>query len=247
VSEELRFEQRARNGRTVDGHEGTGRAQTGLRQRPGHQLLAGPALPDNHRRSIGRPDARDELAERPQRLRPAKQRAITLGALELAPQPQELSAGVLPLDGAFQNGAQPPQVHRLLQEIEGAGLHDLDGFGHPGAAAHNDKRGVVALGKSFGQEVLAVVPGHVEIRDHHLGKMPPQQGQSGGAVGSLENAEPPALQGLRQRPSTGGIVVDEQHLSGGTCFGRPHADSWAGAASGSQSSKLAPDSPGRGR
>ncbi len=135
MSEQFRFDQFARNGRHVDGHEGALAAAAIVMQRPRHKLLARTGLSHDHDREIGLRQAGDDAVDFLHRRRAAD------NGQSLA---RRIAVGWHRLRRLFQGPSdrlhQGIQVKRLGQIIVSAALRRRDGRHDRVLGAHHDDR-----------------------------------------------------------------------------------------------------------
>ncbi len=136
MAEQLAFQQRLGDGGAVDRQERLVGAAAVLVQGAGDQFLAGAALAEDQHVDILRRDAADRLAH----LLHDRAAADDPVALVLRGQHRRHAHQPGGLEGPFEHLAEPLQVDRLDQIVEGAALHRLDGrLGRPVCRDEDDR------------------------------------------------------------------------------------------------------------
>src|SRR5262245_36898018 len=168
VAEELRLEQGLRDRRAVHDDERPLAALAHLVDRPGHDLLARPALPGHQdvRAAVG--DLRHELEHALHRPARADDPAAAGAGAQLAAQPPVLERERLLLERLLDHQPDLVDLERLGQVVVGAFLHRGDrGLGGGEGGDHDDHR----LGRDLVREAQHVEPraaGHLDVRDDHV-------------------------------------------------------------------------------
>ena len=217
VSEQLALDQVHRQGAAVDPDEGAGAARAAVVDRPGNQLLPGPALPVNQHGGVDDGHllhSRQDLGDLP---RPPDDFAVAIldllaQVLVLLPEPVALAA----VGAVVQNPLhlEPQRFHgkRLGDEIDGADLHgahrDLDGA----VSGDDDDVGVGEVPSDRLEELQPVHFRHLEVGDHQVESRLPRQYQQGfGPAGCLDRVASHALDHQGDAGAHGLVVVDDQY------------------------------------
>ena len=165
VAEDLALEQRLGDGRAVDRHEGLRGALAELMDGLRHHLLAGARLaPDQHGRRRRR-RLFDDPVDLADGRRVADDAAEAAVLAQLPAQDAHLAQRLLALRGLLQEDLQTLRIDRLGQIVVSAFLDGFDG-GFDGALRGQQNDGDVAhLIAQRAQQLQAVHPRHVDIRD----------------------------------------------------------------------------------
>ena len=169
VTEQLALEQRFDDRGTVHRDEPLHAPWTEVVQRLGDQLLARPGLAgDQHRAHVRR-----KPAQRIEQLLHPRASADHPLALEVHRDVRLDGEEALPpahaVDDARQEAFQPIEVERLLEIIQRAELHGLDGAVDRRLARHQDHLAFRIRGANRLDHVQAADVGHLEIHEGHVG------------------------------------------------------------------------------
>ena len=210
VAEHLRFDQVARDGGAVDGHERAAGPPARRVDRRRRQLLAGAALAGDEHARLGRRHPRDERADLLHRGALAHQRRAPA---QLGLQRAVLGPGAVELQRRPHRHQHRLGRERLLQELERAQLDGAHGVGELRLAAHHDDRRAPAALAHAGERLEAVgARRHQQIEQDHVGIDLVQLEQRGVPVGRLRDGEPLLAEQRAQHPADVGLVVHEQDL-----------------------------------
>jgi hypothetical protein len=198
----------------VDAHQQAPRALALVVDRARAELLAGAGLAGDQHRAVGRGEARELLAQAAQRGRAAHQRLGAPQAGDRAAQLLQLALQQVVLDRALHDAHELLGLHRLLQEVEGAGLHGLHRLGYRADAGdHHDRNAHTAPARLVEQRE-PVAARHAQVGHDRLALALLEEAHGllrarGGAGGEALGA-----QDLLQRVAHEGFVVDDQDMGG---------------------------------
>jgi hypothetical protein len=216
VAEELALEEPLWNGAAVDGHEGLVAAVPAGVDGPGHDLLAGAALPGDQHRGARLRHLLDELSNLADGRRVAQH--LPLGGAHASPVAEH---PVLGEQGPVLQRLlhhQPELVHLegLQDVVVGAELHRLDRVLGGGEGCHHDHLGGWPRFLHGAQQVDARLPPQPEIGEDHVDRRLGCAGQGAGHVGGGRDVVPLlAEQDLEELPHRGLVVDDEDRGHGG--------------------------------
>lgn len=222
VAEELALDEPLGDRRGVDGDEGAIPARTEFVDRPGDDLLAGPALPRDDRRRVAggeELDGAEELAHRPALADEGPETgAVVEAGLE--------GAGLTPLRHVFRRGLEEsPQlavVQRFGQEVLRTALHRLDGGVDAPVGGDEDDRPARVVALEAPEEVEPGGAGEDDVGDDEVGRAAPDRGVGLVRVGCGDDVVAPVLDAHGEDLADRGLVVDHEdgqallgHDSGG--------------------------------
>lgn len=163
MAEEFGSDEIARDGRHVDGNEGTVAALAIIMQRARHQFLTRTGFTRDHQRQVGLHQAGKNTVDFLHRRRTTHKRHTVLHVVI------ELGRLALRLgECAADDGDQFCQIEGLGQVIVGALFRGLDG-GHEGVLSAHDENGKVRTGfLDARQKVEGVLIGHDDVRDDKI-------------------------------------------------------------------------------
>jgi hypothetical protein len=164
AAEELRFELRLVQARTVEPDQGPIATLTELVEGGSDQTLAGPGLAVDQHRHLRRGDPLDQLSHPLHGGVVAEKAREAVPALLLRPQSAHLG---------HVAGLDDGSVHHVEQHVEvglGSELHRTHGIGHAGEAGHHDHGGLGSTLADLLKEADSVHPGHAHVRDDHVGR-----------------------------------------------------------------------------
>src|SRR5262245_30201874 len=173
VAEQLGFDQLFRQGGAVDLDELFFRAQRIEMEGVGDQLLTGARFADDQHVGVALGDAFDSLVDHLHRLRRADDARI-FAPLYVAAEALRFADEPTPLQGLVGEQQNLISFERLFDEIIGAGLGGLDGFGIGPVAGDDDHLGVGRAlfdGAQQRQPPLAVV-WKLQVGQHQVEKTP---------------------------------------------------------------------------
>ena len=207
VAEQLRLEDRLGDRRAVHRDERLPGARAQLMHGARAELLAGAALTEQQHRRGGWRGLPHDVHRAPPRQRDADYRRA-LALLEARAQVAVLGGESVALhrlvDGAHDLGA----AQRFGHEVVRALLHRLDGAIDRAVGGHEDDLGVGREAARGAQDVHAVHPGHREVGQQHVHRLPTQVIERGATVGGLKDAHPLALEDGRERLEDASFVID---------------------------------------
>src|SRR5688572_1668638 len=211
VPEQFRFEQRVRNRRAVDRHEGRVGAGTERMQAAGKQLLARAALSFQEHRGISRSCAVQLLQDVTELaiLADDPRRAPPFGHLLLEEDVFRHHAALR--DGALHHQQQVIRIDRLGEEVRGALTHGPDGILNAAVGGHHDHRqlGIELLGGT--QDAEAIADGQLEVGEDDGGTRLPDLVHGLGLVARLEDDVSLRLEGVAQHLPQRILVFDEEN------------------------------------
>ncbi len=221
IPEQLQFEQRFRNRRTVDGDKRPVGAVAGGVQRACKQFLPGPALTLDQHGGIGsgRPlQGREDLGQpgvgtdnpRP----PAPHR-------KLFPHQQVFGHEAAPLEPARDKKSQMVRIHGFREEIHGSFLHRADGVFDAAVGRHHDDRqiGIELLRRA--EHAEAVTLREAEIRQNEPQLVIVQEPHGLWLIAGLDHRMPLTLQGMPKHLPERVLVFDEQNRGRSSRHGSP--------------------------
>ena len=210
VAEQLGFQQRLGNGRTVDGDEPAFAPAAVPVDGPRHQLLARAAVTQQQHRGVGVRDHPDLLEHALHGLRPAEDVVEAVAALDLGPEPPILLTKLLVLHGPLDDQRQLRKLERLGQVVVRALAHGVDRALEAPERGHEDhpRPRLDALGLS--QHGQAVHRLHDEVGQHDRVLLAPQRGL--GVLTSGHGRHRPAfhLEMTTEKRHHVGIVVHDE-------------------------------------
>ncbi|GBD29002.1 hypothetical protein HRbin32_00086 [bacterium HR32] len=210
VSEQLRLQERLRDGAAVDGHEGSVGPRALVVDGPGEDLLARARLPVDEDRGVRGRHRRGH----PQHLLHLRGRAHDALELEARPQLLVQLAVLLPellvLQGAADLDHQLVLLEGLGDVVEGAVPHRLHGHlqgGVPGDDHHHRAR---VLPPDLPQDLHAVLLRDPHVQQHQVELPGAGLAQARGAVGGGLDLEPLLAQDLAQEVPDVLLVVHHE-------------------------------------
>ena len=214
VAEELRFEQRFREGAAVDRDERPRRAAAVGMQRTRHQFLAGAALALDHHRGhrVGQGlDLRDHGAHgfRFGDHRPCRELVAERGGEVV-----DAVAEAAGLGRAAQGRFELVQVERLLDVVIRAGLEGAHAGVDRAVGRHHDHGHAAVELLDAPQNLDAVDVGQHQIRQHQRGALLAEGGHARLARAGDQHLEPPVGGGIAHRGGAVGIILDHQEFDG---------------------------------
>jgi hypothetical protein len=211
VPEELALEQRLGHGRAVHAHEVAARARPGAVDLVGHELLARAALAGDEHRGVAARDLADRLAQPSHRGAVAHQALGGVAIVGRAAQVGHVGEQPPVLERALDLEQELARVDRLLQEVEGAGLHRghrARDRAHAGDHDHGQARG---LPSDLVEQRQAAAVRHLQVGEHEVDRLGGEQLARRARVLGRHDAQPLARQHVLQRLAHEGLVVDDEH------------------------------------
>jgi hypothetical protein len=205
VAEEFRFDQVARDGGHVDGHERPVAPLAVVMQRAGDQFLAGTRFARDHQRQIGLHEACQDAIDLLHRRGTADERHAVLHVV--------VETGRLLLrfrKSPPDDGDELGQVEGLGKIVVGALFGGLDGGHESVLGAHDQDRQVGPRLLDARQEVEGVLIRHDDIGHHQIALARRDPPPEGGGVGGDPDVVAGPRQRLVQHRADGRVVVGDK-------------------------------------
>src|SRR5262249_20995922 len=168
VAEQLALQQLERDGREVDGDQQALLSRATPVDRPGDQLLAGPGLAGDEDGRLARGHASHQIGDGPQRAGHADELVEAVRLIELGAQERALDPMTPRRERPTDTQLHLLRVEGLLEIVEGALLHRLDGPLDRSVRRQEDHRGIEIEALHDLEEVQPAAARHPEIADDQV-------------------------------------------------------------------------------
>lgn len=206
VAEEFAFHQFGGDGAAVDRHKWTGRACALLVDGAGDQLLAHARFADDVDRRLAARDLADGGAQAFHRAGVAEQAA----GLFRRRRGRGGAVAVVQFQRVLDQAAQHADVHRLADEVEGAGLQGFHRQVHAAERGDHRHRGLRIVLGDFGDQLDAVAVGQPHVGQAQVVGIVGQQLARFGQVGGGADAQAHPAQGENKQFANVTLVIDNQ-------------------------------------
>ncbi len=179
--------------------------------RASHQLLAGPALPQDENGDVGRRDLLDLARYLPHDGSAGDETPEGATLAQLAPQPMDLARRLGPVQGSLEEDLEARGVEWLGQVVVGALLHRLDRALDGALAREHDDRRVGVVGPQGREEGETVHAGHDEVTDHDGGRLLRRALQRLDAIPGARDLVPPESEEVGEPLAGGVVILDDQN------------------------------------
>jgi hypothetical protein len=225
VPEQLRFEERFRNGAAVDRDEAVSPPRAVVVNGSRGELLPCSSFSGDQHRARRRGDRLEQLEQRAHRGAVADQPVDPVAILELRSQIRVFRFQPPLLERRTEHVQQRVELKRLGDEVRGALLDRLDGVFHGPVPGDHDRNDVwIPLERGF-DDATAIDAGQPEVGDEDVEREVREPLQGVLAARGLLDDKPMVGEALRDRlPQRALVVHDEQmflsvrHLSGRAVF-----------------------------
>ena len=210
MPEDLALEKGLGDRGAVDGDEGPAPPRGVVVNRASHQLLSGPALPEDEHGGVGRRDLLDLAGHLPHHGGAGDEPPEGAALAQLAPQPVDLARRLGPVQRSLEENLEARGVERLGQVVVGALLHRLDRALDGALAGEHDDRRLGVVGPQGREEGEAVHAGHDEVADHDGGRLLGRALQRLDAVAGARDLVPPQSEEVGESLAGDVVILDDQ-------------------------------------
>ena len=227
VAEELGLEQRGRDGRGRDAHEGTAGAAAVVVQGPRHHFLARPGLAAEEHADVARGHAPDGLVDLLHGRVPPHEGAELPDLLEPRLERGDFLREPARRQRALGEQERLVEVEGLGEVVVGALLHGLDGRLHGAVGGHDHHLGIGALPADAAEEGQPVDARHADVEEDQVERLLLGLPKRGGAVLHRRDLVAGAAEALLEDPAESVFVVGDEDAP--ICHAGHPIARWAGS------------------